>query len=151
MRDYQEECSVVLLFTHGKDCPACKAMLTSFAGRQGEYRTNDATILAIVPEPVEEISGDRILRDLPFEVLVDDGGRVRRQYTGLMDESLTKEEDSLLFVLDSYAAPYAALIGPELVKQGIPATGEGTSQSRDDELHDQTIKWLEYISIQCPE
>jgi len=126
-------------------------MLMSFAGRQGDYRESDAAVLAVVPEPIEAISTDSFYRDLPFDVVSDENSIVRRSFSRLMDESMTIDEDTMLFVLDSYAAPYAALIGPELVPEIIPATGREASLSREDELHYEAIKWLEFIGIQCPE
>lgn len=151
LKDYQEECSIVLIFTHGSQCTTCEEMLKSFAGRQGDYRESDAVVLAVVPEPIEAISTDSFYRDLPFDVVFDENSIVRKSFSELMDESMTNDEDTMLFVLDSYAAPYAALIGPELIAEGIPATGMEASQSREDELHYEAIKWLEFIGIQCPE
>jgi hypothetical protein len=42
----------------------------------------------------------------------------------------------MLFVLDRYGAPYAALTGPELDDPG---------------LQQEVLEWLAFIEVQCPE
>jgi peroxiredoxin len=135
--DYRGRDNLVVFFAHSTGCPDCAAALGSFASRMPAYNRQEGVILAIFPDPVEEIrvSG---LSDLPFPLLADTGGEVRRIYAALMAESLVDDGDVLLFVLDRYGAPYAALVGSE---SGIGAEG----------FHHETLKWLEYIELQCPE
>lgn len=135
--DYRGRDNLVLFFAHSVGCLDCAAALRSFASRMPAYNKQESVILAIIPDPVEEIRNSGLL-ELPFPLLADPGGAARRKYAGLMAESLVEDGDVLLFVLDRYGAPYAALVGDEL---GIGAEG----------FHRETLKWLEYIELQCPE
>ncbi len=92
-----------------------------------------AVVLAVLPEPAELLQSDPALAELPFPVLADPQESTRQAYAGLMAESLVKDDDDLLFVLDQYGCPYGALVGDS------------------PELHTATLQWLEYISVQCPE
>ena len=135
--DYRGRDNLVLFFAHSVGCQDCAAALRSFASHMPAYNRQESVILAIFPDPVEEIHVSGLL-DLPFPLLEDSGSAVRRKYAGLMAESLVEAGDVLLFVLDRYGAPYTALVGDEL---GIGAEG----------FHRETLKWLEYIELQCPE
>ena len=135
--DYRGRDNLVLFFAHSVGCQDCVAALRSFASHMPAYNRQESVILAIFPDPVEEIHVSGLL-DLPFPLLEDSGSAVRRKYAGLMAESLVEAGDVLLFVLDRYGAPYTALVGDEL---GIGAEG----------FHRETLKWLEYIELQCPE
>ena len=92
------------------------------------------------------MEGEPALLELPFPVLADPGGRVRQAYAGLMDESLVNEGDTLLFVLDVYGAPYSAYVS---------ALGSALGSAQDGlyspALHEDVLKWLEFIGMQCPE
>jgi hypothetical protein len=55
---------------------------------------------------------------------------------GLMAAELVKDTDGLLFVLDEFGAPYAALMGAE---------------QAGERLNDEVLSWLQFISVQCPE
>jgi peroxiredoxin len=136
--EYCEDCNLVLVFTHTLECEACLELLQSFSGRLQEYALADGQILAVLPERLEVLEGVPALLELPFPVLADPGGRVRQAYAGLMDESLVKESDTLLFVLDVYGAPYSAFVTAE-------------SGLHSPTLHEDVLKWLEFIGVQCPE
>lgn len=135
--DYRGRDNLVLFFAHSVGCLDCAAALRSFASHMPAYNKQESVILAIFPDPVEEIQDSGLL-DLPFPLLEDSGSAVRRKFAGLMAESLVDNGDVLLFVLDRYGAPYAALVLDEL---GIGMEG----------FHRETLKWLEYIELQCPE
>ena len=138
--DYRGRDNLVLFFAHSLDCPGCREALQGFASRMGDYARQDTVVLAIFPEPVEALRRDEELAELPFPALSDEGGRVRAVYTGLMDSSLVKPDQNVLFVLDQYGAAYAALVDPE-----------GEDRQPESTLHYDILKWLEYIGMQCPE
>jgi peroxiredoxin len=135
--DYRGRDNLVLFFGHSADCPNCGAALLGFASRLVAYNQQESVVLAIFHASADEIRDPEFL-DLPFPLLADPGGMVRQKYAGLMAESLVDSEDVLVFILDRYGAPYAALVGGEL---GIGVDG----------FHHEALKWLEYIELQCPE
>lgn len=121
--------------------------LNSFASRTKEYGAQGAKVLAVV-EGTSQVPQSR----MPFEVVIDNSGTTRKKYAGLMDPSLAAEDDSIVFVLDQYNAPYAALVGASFPlgdEVSIPDTG--SSGPSDEEVHYSIQRWLEYISVQCPE
>jgi hypothetical protein len=65
---------------------------------------------------------------------VDHGGAAKR----LLVEDLynAHEQSAVLYVLDRYQAPYAALVEDELPTEN---------------LYSDISAWLDYIQIQCPE
>jgi peroxiredoxin len=134
--DYRGRDNLVVFFAHASNCRACRLALWDFAARRREYDSQEAVILAIIPEPVNRLVVDQDLVELPFPVLTDRDGVARSKLTGLMAEELVSDEDSLIFVLDRYGAPYSALIETEI---------------NDPALHKEILKWLEYIGMQCPE
>jgi peroxiredoxin len=132
LRDYHEECNVVLIFTHDTGCLGCRELLESFARRQEDYVIEEAKILAILPEPVEALQAEPFLSTLPFLLLSDPQESTRKEYAGLMAESLVSANDSILFVLDRYGAPYTALIDRELDSPII---------------HQEVQSWLAYTAF----
>lgn len=67
-------------------------------------------------------------------LLADPEGETRGAYTALLPDGTAG--DALLFVLDRYGAPYAALSCPE--------AGELAIQQ-------EVLEWLAFIEVQCPE
>jgi peroxiredoxin len=136
LENFSEKYNLALLFLHGLDCAACQKALAVSAANYREFRQQDAKILAIISRPPRNEKEDSIVENLPFPVLLDDQGHVRRSFAQLLDERLVSGDDVLLYVLDHYGAPYAVLVDKEF-KSGA--------------LENDVIKWLEYIEIQCPE
>jgi peroxiredoxin len=136
LRDYHEDCNLVLIFTHSLDCLSCRETLQDFASRQSEYSDHEARILAVLPVEDKVLQANPDWSRLPFPLLSDPNGNTRKVYARLMEESLVSKDDSLVFVLDRYNAPYAALVDREL----------GSSS-----LHQDIQSWLAYIGVQCPE
>lgn len=134
--DFRGQENLVLFFLHSAGCTDCQAALEGFAARQKEYRLQEAVVLTIFPETMERLGREPALREFPFPVLSDPRGETRRQYAGLMAEHLVGAEDHLLFVLDQYGAPYAALVEKAFT---------------DPAFHQDVLRWLAYVSIQCPE
>jgi hypothetical protein len=140
--DYRGDCSLVLVFPGQQEEP----FLESFAHRTREYGAQGAKVLAVVKGPSSAPQSR-----MPFEVVVDNSGTTRKKYASLMDPSLAAQDDSIVFVLDQYNAPYAALVGASLpqAEGSIPDTG--SSGLSEQEVHYSIQRWLEYIGVQCPE
>ncbi len=160
LQDYHEDCNLALFFTHGSHCPACLRALQTFATWQADYRDQEAKIAAVFPEAPEKLVGNPELSRLDFPLLCDPANKVRQAYRGLMAENLIAQDASgasfasMLFLLDRYNAPYAALIGSKASRQaGVYASAADYVAdvfSRGD-VQEEILGWLRYISIQCPE
>ena len=131
LTDYRGRSNLVLLFAHGADCPACWQAVESFATHRDAYRAQGTEVLVVCPASAEEAS-------LPspdgLQVLRDPEGTVRRAYAALLPGA--SPEDALLFVLDRYGAPYAAVACPE---------------PDEASLRPEVLEWLAFIEVQCPE
>jgi peroxiredoxin len=134
--DYRGLDNLVLFFGHAVDCPGCQNVLREFTAHLREYNQNEAVTLAIFPDLFVRENGLAVFQETPFPVLSDPGGEVRKRYTALMAHNLVSDQDNLIFVLDQYGGPYAALIGEEL---------------DEPDLQKEVLEWLEYISLKCPE
>ena len=136
MSDFRGECNLVLFFAHERDSNECLAILEGFATHQAEYRAEDARVIAVIPETQQWMEEDPSLTASPVIILSDPDGSARSRYANIMDESLVSDEDNLIFVLDQYGAPYTAVVGKDL---DAPT------------LHEEIVKWLRYVGMQCPE
>ena len=142
LETYREDCNLALFFPQPGDGEDWIEALEAFTNRMEDYYLQEAQFLAILPLQVEEIRVNRRLARLPFPLLSDPERLVRGVYAGLMAESLVAESDSLLFVLDRYNAPYAAL---------VVGKGKGEENFTGEHIQDDILKWFEYIGVQCPE
>lgn len=129
--DYRGRSNLVLFFAHGMDCAACRRALAEFAGTRADYRAQAAEVLVVSPDATERMPAPF---DVELLVLCDPEGGTRRAYAALLPDG--PGDDALLFVLDRYGAPYAALVCPEA---DAPA------------LHREVLEWLAFIELQCPE
>jgi peroxiredoxin len=143
LQDQYEEYNLVLVFTHGLGCQECQSTIRALLERDIEYREQASKALIIIPDDRHmggQLEKDLFLHGLPEEtlarMLLDPNGHTRREYTNLISASLVGDEDQIIFVLDTYGAPYTAVIDREL-------------DSR--EVYDEILNWLQYINIQCPE
>ena len=116
------------------ECSTCQALLRDFAARHSEYRSEDAEVVAFVPELRSTAAELQASLGLPFPLLADSENKVRRSYLELMPDR--SEVSNVVFVIDRYGAPYAAVVGS---KPGDPA------------VHEEILEWLGFIEIQCPE
>ena len=132
--DYRGQRNLVLFFTHDGECSPCQALLRDLAARHTEYQSEDAQVVAIVPEARSNVAEMQSSLDLPFPLLADPDNQVRRGYLELIPDR--SETIDVVFVMDRYGAPYAAVLGPE---PGDPA------------VHEEILEWLGFIEIQCPE
>lgn len=144
LQDFHEDCSLVLFIARDNDCPGCRELLQEFALRQQDYQAQDAKIIAILPEQPNILAQQPDIAKLPFPVLADGKVNVRDAYASLMREGMVGPQDSMIFILDCYSAPWAALIGSDLKKVQ-------NGDHFDENIQEDILKWLEYIGIQCPE
>jgi peroxiredoxin Q/BCP len=132
LADYRGRSNLVLFFAHGTDCTACCTALAAFAAHRAEYRAQATEVLVVAPVPTDATPKPSYLE---FLVLSDATGEVRRAYAALLPNGIGDDE-VLLFVLDRYGAPYAALACPE---------------ADDPALQREVLEWLAFIEMQCPE
>jgi peroxiredoxin len=133
--DFHEQSNLILLFLHTKACPACLEFLNALTARGSDYIQADASLVVILPQPVETLGLPPGLAGFPILFLADPSGSVRQEYARLMAAHLVGENDVMLFALDNYGAPYACLVGPQ----------------PEPSAHDELLAWLRFIGIQCPE
>jgi peroxiredoxin len=131
---YRGRRNLVLFFPHGVECVNCQVALKTFAAQRSEYTRQEAEILAILPASVEQVAALKEGLALPFPLLADAQGGVHDAYTALFSD--TRNGDAMVFVLDRYNAPYAALVGSEPTAPSV---------------HREIIDWLDFIELQCPE
>lgn len=131
---YRQRQKQVLVFPSGAGPAEWTPVLHAFSEHAEGYSREDAVVLALVPGSPEEIRGiDRGLA-YHYPVLADEGGRVRQAYEALLEGDVGTSH--LVFVLDQFGSPYAAVINADPT---APA------------LFDQIEQWLTFIAIQCPE
>lgn len=131
---YRQRVKQVVAFPAGSSPAEWMPMLGGFSDQVEGFSRQNAVVLALVPAEPEAIRG--LGNDLPyhFPILADPGARVRRAYEELLGGDTGTSH--LVFVLDTFGAPYAAVINAN------PA---------DPTLYEQISQWLTFISIQCPE
>lgn len=105
-----------------------------FSTRLSDYWAENTKVLVIFPHQEDKANILAEASGFPFPLLVDMANSAREAYLNLLPDGMNP--GSLLFVLDRYGSPYAALVG------GDPDT---------DELQDQILEWLAFIELQCPE
>ncbi len=126
--------NLVLFFLHGTDCPICRAALRVFARTNGVFAEQEAALMPIFASSPEAVGAIQLAESLPFPLLADPDGKVRRAYTTLLPGGDRKGVG--VFVLDRFGGLYAGSI-----------TDEPDPYVLDPEIE----SWLAYIEIQCPE
>ncbi len=132
LSDYRERGNLVLIFLPGLDAGS-RAALQNFAADMQEYEHWAARVLVIISGPGAESALEEAMA-YPFPVLADPEGTVRKAYTALRPDLAL--EEPMVFVLDRYGGPYAALAPSDL---------------NDPALRQEILRWLTFIEIQCPE
>jgi len=127
--DFKQRQNLVVLFHHGLGCEGCRAMLAEWAGRYPELREQEAEVLALSPDPVEELARAAEEGQVPFPLLSDRGGAVLARYlpegAGLLPAA---------FVADRYGA----------VSEVYVAEGHDLNLN-------EIISELVFIRTRCPE
>ncbi len=131
---YRQRQKQVLLFPVGSGPAEWGPALHAFAEHAEAYSREGAVLLALVPGDPEAIRGLHRGLAYHYPLLADEGGRMRQAYEALLGGDTGTSH--LVFVLDQFAAPYAAVINAD------PA---------DPALFSQIEQWLTFITIQCPE
>jgi peroxiredoxin len=141
--DFYELTNLVIIFLLDINSKDCQNALSNFARRKNDYKRFQSSVVFIFPQTLQEINrairlnlSPKVVEKSPSLILSDPYDKIRRAYNGLMSETLIKDNDVTLFVLDSFGSPYTALISKDL---------------DDHEIHTEILSWLQYIEIQCPE
>jgi peroxiredoxin len=137
--DFRGYCNLVLVFWHDSNCQACLSTVESFIEKAEDYKAANTCVLFIQENSVGEhqLPSKILNKGKGFlRVLLDAGGKTRKEYAQLVDESLVRENDVVVFILDMYGAPYYALSMDEI---DHPA------------FHEEALRWLNFIGMLCPE
>jgi peroxiredoxin Q/BCP len=127
--DFRGRSDLVVFFSPREVYAGCRALVHAFAANADRLQELDTVMLVVVPGSVKS-------KETWFSkvrALVDVEGELWRQYSELVSVG---EDEMMLFVLDRYTAPYAAWVGRE------PDAGA---------MYRETVEWLEYVELQCPE
>lgn len=71
---------VVLFFYPKDDTPGCTKQACAFRDEHEAFRVIDAELIGVSSDSVESHEGFAARHDLPFTLLSDEGGKVRRLY-----------------------------------------------------------------------
>ena len=128
--DFYGRANLALFFGHGLGCAACRGLIQCLAAQRTELCGLDAEALVCLPSHASAPDGDLA----GVHLAADPDGGLRRRYADLIEFDAVTEV--MLFVLDRFGVPYAGWTGRE---------------ADAPDLCRETMKWLEYIAIQCPE
>jgi hypothetical protein len=122
--------NLLLFVAHDAHCPACRQLLAAFAAHRHELAALETAMLVVWPGPVP----NPVTPTPAWYEAGDVHGTLRRRLAGLF--AFATADRPLLFVLDRHGVPYAAWVAEPLPELDLPR---------------ETLAWLEYIAIQCPE
>ena len=130
---YRQRMKQVLVFPVGNTPAEWTPILRTFSEHAEGLNRQGAVVLALLPAEPQAIQG--IGRGLAyhFPIVADPGAQVRRAYEALLRGDTGTSH--LVFVLDTFGAPYAAAINADPTDEG---------------LFDQISEWLTFITAQCP-
>jgi peroxiredoxin len=141
LSDFRGRQNLVLYFAPAKGSDArITHDLDAFIRREPDYRFHGTQVLAFLPDDPQLMGGlasallDREKSSLL--ILLDPSSATRKEYAALLDASLVSDQDSLLYILDQFGAPYAA-----------QAAGLWDQFDR----HSEILDWLDFIGMLCPE
>jgi thioredoxin-dependent peroxiredoxin len=80
LKDFTGKKPVVLFFYPKDDTPGCTKEVCAFRDHHGEFRKLDAEVIGISSDSVESHERFAAKHNLPFTLLSDEGGKVRRLY-----------------------------------------------------------------------
>lgn len=128
-RDFYMRRNLALVFTHGPECAACRALLTELGRLEAAVQAEAGETLAVVPADGDALR--ELAAELPFPVVADPDGAIHRRY-GLLDEQGAPR--AAIFITDRYGVVFE----PSLA---------------DDEHRmlaaDEVPGWLEFIACRC--
>lgn len=128
---YRSRSNLVLYFANPARLEKELRVIHDFVARKDDYWFQVAQVVIIWPTSPESLPEEECST---FTILADEAERVRQIYADLLPKEAG--DGSMIFVLDRYASPYAAIIGEDL---------EG------EKVQDEVLGWLDFISLQCPE
>ncbi len=127
--DYRGRAPLVVAFLHVPACPVCRQVAAEWAARQSEVEALGGKLHFVVPGTGNDGRGLN-----PAATLLDPEGRLRERYANLLEFATGGQV--LIYVLDEHQSPYAAWVGAE---------------PDDAAIWYDLLRWLLYVSIQCPE
>jgi peroxiredoxin Q/BCP len=80
LKDFLGKKPVVLFFYPKDDTPGCTKQACTFRDNYGAFRKLDAEVIGISSDAVESHRGFANKYSLPFTLLSDEGGKMRRHY-----------------------------------------------------------------------
>ena len=128
-RYYYMRRNLALVFTHGPECPHCRALLRELGELEEAVQAEAGETLAVVPAAGEELRG--LAAELPFPVVGDPDLAIHRRY-GLVDAQGAPR--AAIFVADRYGVVFEASIADEAHRMLEAAEVPG---------------WLEFIACRC--
>lgn len=132
LADWRGQYQVVLFFAHGPDCAACRTLAERFAAMADDLQTFDTRMLAVTAAEASTLPGSAVGA---VRWLADPDGAARERCVRLLGRPVDPG-GVVLLVLDQFGSPYAAWSGADADAAG---------------LDQQTLEWVAYIAIQCPE
>lgn len=92
---YKQRKNLVLVFLHGSSCEFCQRVAKAFRFFASRYREENAEVLLVLPERLEDVRRFKDVLDLPFKVLADEEGRAPARFL----EAPAEENEPLAAVL----------------------------------------------------
>jgi thioredoxin-dependent peroxiredoxin len=80
LRDFLGKMPVILFFYPKDDTPGCTKEVCTFRDRFQEFSKLDAEVIGVSSDSVESHRSFATRHDLPFTLLSDEGGKVRKLY-----------------------------------------------------------------------
>ncbi len=80
LRDFLGKKPVILFFYPKDDTPGCTKEACAFRERYEDFRELNAEVIGISSDPVESHRSFAAKHELPFTLLSDEGGKVRKLY-----------------------------------------------------------------------
>jgi peroxiredoxin Q/BCP len=80
LRDFLGKKPVILFFYPKDDTPGCTKEACAFRERHEDFRELNAEVIGISSDPVESHRSFAAKHELPFTLLSDEGGKVRKLY-----------------------------------------------------------------------
>lgn len=127
--DFRLVSALVLFFSHGAGCQACRDLVEHLARVAGVLRLQGAEALVILPQ-----AGATVQAASPhLHRLLDAQGRLRQAYAQIFEFDVSSM--AMLFILNQFGAPFRAWVGNEPHGELVP----------------QMLKVLESAALLCPE
>jgi peroxiredoxin len=130
--DYYERNNLVLIFSPEDISPQEQISIDSILKQQTRIETENARVLTLHPQPIGNLTAEQ---SPTIPILEDVDGTTRAKYAGLVAPDLIRQQDVMIYVLDTFGAPYVCLVGEQV----------------DESIVNEILSWLLYMNIQCPE